>query len=279
LRRAQCACAGVFSVTLGTIYMTPKDRAVAVTITNEADEQVVLQADIYEWGKARRRRPATAERGSHPRRRRLKLGAKAKQWCGCAAARPDASRQLIYRLILRELPEAGPRKASPCRSRSRSRCRCSSRRQVAKHATVLHGGAQRNRNALGAMREQRQRLRAGARGCGAPGRPGRGPLRGRRLHPARGAQSASPSKPQNPSRSAPCSSSSRSTTEPRRASTCLPSEGPCPAAHRAWNAPTACPRRKRRPRDARGVGSGTQPCGASGEACRRAGQRGGRSGA
>src|SRR3954466_13387600 len=46
---AHCACAGVFSVTPVRIYMAPKDRAVAVTITNEANEPVVLQADVYEW--------------------------------------------------------------------------------------------------------------------------------------------------------------------------------------------------------------------------------------
>ena len=46
---AQSASAGVFSVTPVRIYMTPRDRAVAVTITNEADEPVAMQADVYEW--------------------------------------------------------------------------------------------------------------------------------------------------------------------------------------------------------------------------------------
>ena len=41
--------AGVFSVTPVRIYMTPKDRAVAVTITNEGDTEVVLQADLNAW--------------------------------------------------------------------------------------------------------------------------------------------------------------------------------------------------------------------------------------
>ena len=107
---AHCACAGVFSVTPVRIYMTPKDRAVAVTITNEANEPVVLQADIYEW-----RQSAEGEDQLTPSEDLIlappvvKLGAKAKQVVRLARLQPpDASRQLIYRLILRELPEAGP---------------------------------------------------------------------------------------------------------------------------------------------------------------------------
>ncbi len=41
--------AGVFSVTPVRIYMTPRDRAVAVTIINEGDTEVVLQADLNAW--------------------------------------------------------------------------------------------------------------------------------------------------------------------------------------------------------------------------------------
>jgi fimbrial chaperone protein len=109
---AHCACAGVFSVTPVRIYMTPKDRAVAVTITNEASEPVVLQADVYEW-----RQSAEGEDQLTPSEDLIlappvvKLGAKAKQVVRLARLQPpDASRQLIYRLILRELPEAGPSK-------------------------------------------------------------------------------------------------------------------------------------------------------------------------
>jgi len=40
------AVAGVFSVTPVRIYMTPRDRAVAVTITNQGDSPIVLQADL-----------------------------------------------------------------------------------------------------------------------------------------------------------------------------------------------------------------------------------------
>ncbi len=108
LAAAQCAWAGVFSVTPVRIYMVPKDRAVAVTITNEADEPVALQADVYEWKQradgADELVPSEDLILAPPI---IKLGAKAKQVVRLARLQPpDASRQLTYRLILRELPEA-----------------------------------------------------------------------------------------------------------------------------------------------------------------------------
>lgn len=112
LAAAQCAWAGVFSVTPVRIYMVPKDRAVAVTITNEADEPVALQADVYEWKQradgADELVPSEDLILAPPI---IKLGAKAKQVVRLARLQPpDASRQLTYRLILRELPEASASK-------------------------------------------------------------------------------------------------------------------------------------------------------------------------
>ncbi|HEY2335755.1 MAG TPA: fimbria/pilus periplasmic chaperone [Burkholderiales bacterium] len=108
LAAAQCAWAGVFSVTPVRIYMMPKDRAVAVTIVNEADEPVALQADVYEWKQgadgADELVPSEDLILAPPI---IKLAAKAKQVVRLARLTPpDASRQLTYRLILRELPEA-----------------------------------------------------------------------------------------------------------------------------------------------------------------------------
>jgi hypothetical protein len=31
------------------IFMAPRDRATAVTVTNEGDDELVMQADIYTW--------------------------------------------------------------------------------------------------------------------------------------------------------------------------------------------------------------------------------------
>jgi fimbrial chaperone protein len=102
------ALAASFSVTPVRIYMRPQDRAVAVTITNESDGPVVLQVDIYNWTQ---KPDGTDELAlsedlilSPPI---IKLGPKARQVVRLARLTPpDASRQLTYRLIMREVPEA-----------------------------------------------------------------------------------------------------------------------------------------------------------------------------
>ena len=102
------ALAATFSVTPVRIYMRAQDRAVAVTVTNESDTPVVLQADIYAWTQ---KADGTDELEltedlvlSPPI---LRLAAKARQVVRLARLKPaDASRQLTYRLILREVPEA-----------------------------------------------------------------------------------------------------------------------------------------------------------------------------
>ncbi len=102
------AFAGSFSVTPVRIYMTPRDRAVAITITNEGDSPVALQADINVWSQ----RPdgtdelvLTEDMILSPPI--IKLAPKARQVVRLALLKPaDASRQLTYRLIVREIPEA-----------------------------------------------------------------------------------------------------------------------------------------------------------------------------
>jgi fimbrial chaperone protein len=109
------ASAGVFTVTPVRIYMTPKDRAIAVTITNEGDTPVVLQADLNVW----RQKPDGTDETTLTEDLILsppiiKLAPKGRQVVRLALlVPPDASRQLTYRLILREIPEAtAPKKSS-----------------------------------------------------------------------------------------------------------------------------------------------------------------------
>lgn len=100
--------AGVFAVTPVRIYMTPKDRAVAVTITNEGTTDVVLQADLNAWSQ----KPDGTDELSPTEDLILsppiiKLAPGARQVVRLALLKPaDASRQLIYRMIMREVPEA-----------------------------------------------------------------------------------------------------------------------------------------------------------------------------
>lgn len=100
--------AGVFSVTPVRIYMLPKDRAVAIVIVNEGSSEMVLQADLNAWSQkpdgADEQLPTEDLILSPPI---LKLAPQARQVVRLALLKPaDASRQLIYRMIIREVPEA-----------------------------------------------------------------------------------------------------------------------------------------------------------------------------
>src|SRR5574341_102860 len=107
LAAAVSAFAASFSVNPVRIFMKAQDRAVAVTLTNESDQPVVLQADLYSWTE---KPDGTDELVptedlilSPPI---IKLGARARQVVRLARLKPaDASRQLTYRLIMREIPE------------------------------------------------------------------------------------------------------------------------------------------------------------------------------
>lgn len=99
--------AGSFSVVPVRIYMSPTDRAVAVTITNEGDSEVALQADLYTWAQ----KPdgsddlvLTEDLLVSPPILRLAPGAR--QVVRLARLVPaDPGRQLTYRMIMREIPE------------------------------------------------------------------------------------------------------------------------------------------------------------------------------
>jgi fimbrial chaperone protein len=102
-----CA-AGTFSVTPVRIYMNTKDRAVAVTITNDGDEPVALQAELFSWNQ----KPDGADDLqltddlilSPPI---IRLAPNAKQVVRLARAKPvPIDRQLTYRMVMRQVPEA-----------------------------------------------------------------------------------------------------------------------------------------------------------------------------
>ena len=101
------ADAGVFSVTPVRIYMGPRDRAVAVTVTNEGDAELVLQADLSTWSQtAEGTDELTPTEDLILAPPIIKLAPKARQVVRLALLKPaDASKQLIYRLVMREVPE------------------------------------------------------------------------------------------------------------------------------------------------------------------------------
>lgn len=99
--------AGAFSVAPVRIHMTSRERVVAVSIANEGETEVALQADLNTW----RQLPdgtdelqATEDLILAPPI--IRLAPKARQVVRLALLRPaDAQRQLTYRLIVREIPE------------------------------------------------------------------------------------------------------------------------------------------------------------------------------
>lgn len=106
------ALAGVFSVVPVRIYMTPRDRAVAITVTNEGETEMVLQAEVSTWRQAAdgtdEQVPSEDLILSPPI---LKLAPKARQVVRLARiAQADVAQQLTYRLVIREVPEATPQK-------------------------------------------------------------------------------------------------------------------------------------------------------------------------
>ena len=102
------ANAGVFSVTPVRIFMLPKDRAVAITLTNEGDTEIVLQADINAWAQESNgtdQLVLTEDMILSPPI--IKLAPRARQVVRLALLKPaDASQQLTYRMVMREVPEA-----------------------------------------------------------------------------------------------------------------------------------------------------------------------------
>jgi len=107
---AGTATAGMFSVTPVRIYMTARERAVAVTIVNDGDSEVVLQADLNSWTQA----PDGTDQLAPTEDLILappivKIPPKARQVVRLALLTPpDLSKQLTYRVVIREVPEATP---------------------------------------------------------------------------------------------------------------------------------------------------------------------------
>ncbi|HUR87595.1 MAG TPA: fimbria/pilus periplasmic chaperone [Ramlibacter sp.] len=102
------AAAGAFTVTPVRIFMTPRDRAIALTITNEGDGELVIQADINVWSQdaqGKDKLELTEDLILAPPI--VKVAPNSRQVVRLALAKPaDLSRQLTYRMIVREVPEA-----------------------------------------------------------------------------------------------------------------------------------------------------------------------------
>ncbi|MDB5753328.1 MAG: molecular chaperone [Ramlibacter sp.] len=104
------AQAAQFTITPVRIFMAPRDRAVAVTVSNDSDEQVVMQADLYSWKqKADGSDDLELTEDLVLTPPILKLAPRSRQVVRLALLTPrPAGVQQTYRLIVREVPEARP---------------------------------------------------------------------------------------------------------------------------------------------------------------------------
>lgn len=103
-----CCWAGAFSVTPVRLFFEPKDRAVAITLTNEGDDEIVLQADVFKWTQdaaGADQSEQTEDLIVSPPSLRLPPHSKQVVRLGMLVPR-DKSRQMTYRLLVREIPEA-----------------------------------------------------------------------------------------------------------------------------------------------------------------------------
>lgn len=104
------ATAGQFSVSPVRIYMGPRDRATAITVVNEGNEELVMQADIFAW----KQKPGGEDDLSLSEDLFLappiiKLAPNSRQVVRLAMVKPShSSQQTTYRMIVREITEARP---------------------------------------------------------------------------------------------------------------------------------------------------------------------------
>lgn len=104
------AGAAEFTVTPVRIFMNPRDRAVAVTVTNDSAEEIVMQADLYSWKqKADGSDDLALTEDLVLSPPILKVPGKSRQVVRLARLTPaPLGEEQTYRLVIREVPEARP---------------------------------------------------------------------------------------------------------------------------------------------------------------------------
>lgn len=102
------ASAGNFSVTPVRIYMASRERATAVTVTNEGADELVMQADIYEWKQTPDGQELlTLSEDMILSPPILKMAPRSRQVVRLISLiGPVTDQQHTYRMIAREVPEA-----------------------------------------------------------------------------------------------------------------------------------------------------------------------------
>lgn len=101
---------GQFSVSPVRIYVAAKDRTTAVTVTNESDVELVMQADVFQWKQTTTgQEDLTLTEDMIVAPPIIKLAPRARQVIRLAMLKPvPPDQQLTYRLIVREILEIKP---------------------------------------------------------------------------------------------------------------------------------------------------------------------------
>jgi fimbrial chaperone protein len=108
------ALAGNFSVSPVRVYMTPRDRAMSVTVENEGKTPLTVQAEAFVWSQSpdgKDKLTPTDDLVIAPPIVKIPVGGRQVIRLARAGA-PDLSQQLSYRLIVSELPDSAASKAA-----------------------------------------------------------------------------------------------------------------------------------------------------------------------
>lgn len=102
------ALAGSFTITPVRVFLTPKDRVVAMTVVNEADERLVLQTELFAWSQSSDGQEQLSDSEdllvAPPI---ITVPPKGRQVIRLALTKPASpARQSTYRLFVREVVEA-----------------------------------------------------------------------------------------------------------------------------------------------------------------------------
>jgi fimbrial chaperone protein len=100
--------AGQFSINPLRIFVAPRDRATAITISNEGTEPLIMTAELYDWKQdAKGEQVLTLTEDLLLSPPVIKIPPKTKQVVRLALLKPRlADEQMTYRIILTELIEA-----------------------------------------------------------------------------------------------------------------------------------------------------------------------------
>lgn len=112
LLASSMAVAGNFSVSPVRLFMKPTERVISLTIINHGDTVLTLETELTSWKQNQdgsfNQQPTEDVIVAPPQ---MRLAAKARQVVRVARVIPATSgAQMTYRLLVREVPEAGPPK-------------------------------------------------------------------------------------------------------------------------------------------------------------------------